>query len=243
MTLINAVVGSDTKTLTDDEELKSFFKDEFVKASQEEDFESWDAIHREAYDQTPDEVIQQALNIRPRSRVVRTNQGFNGGIAFGKKGNHAVFAIKHDGEEEPKIVSAEEVLPLFAAEPDEEGQFPDTAFNQLFIVIRDKLFERHKLPPIKGNRQKALQRLEILVNGYPPAKDYVLDLMKIVKEYDDLSEGQYKKISRIELDDLETAYKELQTIVSRQSVETSLKKVDQLGGLTELIVLSEELRI
>jgi superfamily II DNA or RNA helicase/HKD family nuclease len=243
MTLINAVVGSDTKTLTSDEELRSFFKDEFVKASQEDDFESWDAKHREAYDQTPDEIIQEALEIRPRSRVVRTNQSISGGIAFGKKGSHAVFAIKQGDAEEPKIVSAEEVLPLFAARPDEEGVFPDTEFNELFMVIRDKLFERHKLPPIKGNRQKALQILEIIVSGYPPAKDFVLDLMKIVKEYDDLSEGQYKQISRLELDSLEKAFKELQTIVSRQTVETSLKKVDQLEGLTELIVLSEELRL
>ena len=243
MTLINAVVGSDTKTLTGDEELRSFFKDEFAKANEEVEFESWDAKHREVYDQTSDEIIDSSKNIRPRSRVMRFGQAFNGGIAFGKKGNHAVFAIKRSDVTEPKVVSAEEVLPLFAAKQDEEGKTPDTSFNELFIVIRDKLFEKHKLPPIRGNRAKALQPLQILIEHYPPAKDYALDLMKVIKEYDDLSEGQYKLIGRISMDDFEKAYKELQSIVSKQTIATSLKRVDQLEGLSELIVLSEELRV
>lgn len=243
MTLINAVVGSDTKTLTGDEELNSFFRDEYAKANEDAEFESWDAKHREVYDQTPEEVIDEAMNIRPRSRVMRSGQEFNGGIAFGKKGNHAVFAIKKSEDEEPKVVSAEEVLPLFSAEQDEVGKSPDTNFNELFIVIRDKLFEKHKLPSIRGNRAKALQPLQILIEQYPPAKDYALDLLKVIKEYDDLSEGQYKQIGRINMGDFEKAYQEIQSIVSKQTIATSLKRVDQLEGLSELIVLSEELRV
>jgi len=243
MTLINAVVGSDTKTLTGDEELKSFFKDEYVKANSEAEFESWDAVHREVYDQTSDEIIEQAENIRPRTRVLRHGQVFSGGIAFGKKGNHAVFAIKEGSDAEPEVVAAEKVLPLFAAKPDEKGQSPDTSFNELFVLIRDKLFEKHKLPPTRGNRAKALLPLQILIDNYPPAKDYAMDLIKVIKEYDDLSEGQYKQIGRINMGDLEKAYKELQTLVSKQAIATSLKRVDQLEGLSELIVLSEELRV
>lgn len=243
MTLINAVVGSDTKTLTGDEELRSFFKDEYVKANSEAEFESWDAVHREVYDQTSTEVIDEAVNIRPRSRVLRIGQPLNGGIAFGKKGNHAVFAIKEGDELEPQIVAAEKVLPLFAAKPDEEGKSPDTNFNELFLLIRDKLFEKHKLPRISGNRAKALQPLQILVDNYPPAKDYAMDLIKVIKEYDDLSEGQYKQIGRVNMGNLEQSYKDIQSIVSKQTIATSLKRVDQLEGLSELIVLSEELRI
>lgn len=243
MTLINAVVGSDTKTLTSDEELKSFFKDEYNKANLEEENESWDAKHREVYDQTPDEIIDEAVNVRPRSRVLRKGQKFNGGIAFGKKGNHAVFAIKSGAEVEPEVVSAERVLPLFEAKKEEEGQRPDSTFNELFVLIRDKLFEKHKLPKISGNRAKALQPLQMLIENYPPAKDYAIDLTKVIKEYDDLSEGQYKMISHVDMSSLEEAYEEIQEIVSKQSIETSLKRVDQLEGLSELIVLSEELRI
>ena len=243
MTLINQVVGSDTKTLTGDEELRSFFKDEYLKANSEVEFESWDAVHREVYDQTPDNAIEDALHIKPRSRVMRKNQKMSGGIAFGKKGTHAVFAIKLSEDPEPQIVAAEQVLPLFSAKQDEKGSIPDESYNGLFLIIRNKLFEKNKLPKVSGNRAKALQVLQILIDNYPPAKDYSLDLVKVIKEYDDLSEGQYKQISRISLDNNEEAYKELQEIVSKQTITTSLKRVDQLEGLSELIVLSEELRV
>ncbi len=243
MTLINAVVGSDTKTLTGDEELRSFFKEEYNKANSEAEFQSWDATHREVYDQTSDEVIEKALSIRPRSRVLRKGQMISGGIAFGKKGNHAVFAIKEGTDGEPEVVSAEKVLPLFAAKPDEEGASPDVTFNELFVLIRDKLFEKHKLPRLSGNRAKALEPLQMLIENYPQAKDYAMDLIKVIKEYDDLSEGQYKQIGRIKMDNLEQAYKDLQELVSKQSIATSLKRVDQLEGLSELIVLSEELAV
>lgn len=242
MTLINAVVGSDTKTLTGDEELRSFFKDEYVKANKEAEFESWDAVHREVYDQTSDEDIKESNSIRPRSRVLRTNQSQEGGIAFGKKGSHAIFAIKRGADQEPEIIAAETVLPLFSARKEEEGQLPDDTFNALFALIRDKLFEKHKLPKITGNRAKALDRLENLIERYSPAKDYAIDLVKVIKEYDDLSEGQYKLIGRVDLEDPEQAYKSLQEIVSKQEIATSLKRVDQLAGLSELLVLSEELR-
>ena len=153
-----------------------------------------------------------------------------------------MFAIKEGSGQEPQVVSAEKVLSLFAAQPDEDGKAPDTSFNELFILIRDKLFERHKLPKISGNRSKALQPLQILIENYPPAKDYAMDLVKVIKEYDDLSEGQYRMIGRINMENHERAYKELQEIVSKQTIETSLKRVDQHEGLSELIVLSEELR-
>lgn len=243
MMLINAVVGNDVRTLTPEEDLTSFFKDEYNKANSEAEYESWDAIHREAYDQTSDEVIRAAMNIRPRSRVKRSGKTFDGGIAFGKKGNHAVFAIKEGENIEPQVVSAETVLPLFAAKPEEEGQTPDNSFNELFVLIRNKLFEKHKLPPTRGNRAKALQPLQIFKDNYPPARDYAIDLIKVIKDYDDLTEGQYKQISRINMENLEEAYKELIGIVSKQTIATSLKRVDQLEGLSELIVLSEELRI
>ncbi len=44
MKLINAVVGSDTRTLTKDEELVSFFKDEFDRARKEDEQLSWELL-------------------------------------------------------------------------------------------------------------------------------------------------------------------------------------------------------
>lgn len=251
MNLINSVIGSDTKTLTENEELKTFYEDKDVEkllktqldtATKESEEESWDAVHREKFDQTPKPVIEEALSVRPRSRVIRKNQSENVGIAYGKRGENSVFAIKHDIEE-PLIVSAEQVLPFFVADENEDGHSPDNDYNQLFILIRDKLFEKSKLPKIGGNRAEAIQRLNVLVDSLPQAKDYALDLIKVIKEFDDLSDGQYKEIAKVKLDDLEEAYKKIKEIAPVKIVQVTLNKADQLQNQSELIVLSEELRV
>lgn len=251
MNLINSVIGSDTKTLTESEELKTFYEDNDVEklfkkqldtATSQSEEESWDAVHRERYDQTSEAVIKQAREVRPRSRVVRKNQKEAVAIAYGKRGGNSVFAIKHDVDD-PVIVSAEQVLPYFVADENEDGYPHDNQYDQLFVLIRDKLFEKSKLPKIGGNRAEAIQRLNILAEGLPAAKDYALDLIKVIKEYDDLSDGQYKDIAKTNLDNLEEAYKKIQEIAPVQVIRVTLNKADQLQNQSELIVLSEELRV
>lgn len=43
-------MGSDHKTLTDTEELKSFFKDEFESEQEKIDKGNWDSVAREDYE-------------------------------------------------------------------------------------------------------------------------------------------------------------------------------------------------
>ena len=50
MLLINTIVGSDTKTLTDDEDLRSYFKRQYKEADDEQNEESWDNKYRNIYD-------------------------------------------------------------------------------------------------------------------------------------------------------------------------------------------------
>lgn len=47
--LINSIVGSDTKTLTSDEQIQSYFIDEYHQADAQNETLSWDAIHKDTY--------------------------------------------------------------------------------------------------------------------------------------------------------------------------------------------------
>ncbi|MBU1123969.1 AAA family ATPase [Patescibacteria group bacterium] len=243
MRLINAVVGSDTRTLTDDEELQSFFKDEFDKAEEANEIESWDAMHREAYEQAKKDkdVFEEALGIKPRSRVIRTEQKKNVIVAFGKKGEHAVFALKE--ELEPAIVAAELALHHFIASKEEDGQEVDKQYDEVFKVVRDALFEKHPLPTIRGRRLDALTVVKMIEEKLPKSKDYCRDLAQIIKKYDGISEGDLKKIAKLKLKDLRQAYDELKEIVPEHHITAINERVARLEGEYETIVLSEELRI
>jgi hypothetical protein len=68
MQIFNSVVGNDSRTLTEDEMPESFFIDEFRKATTEE--ESWDTVHREAYEQAKQLAIEEADALDRKSEAV-----------------------------------------------------------------------------------------------------------------------------------------------------------------------------
>lgn len=244
MRLINSVLGSDTRTLTDDEKLQTFFKDEFQKAEKDNETLSWDALHREAYDQArkDTESFDTALKILPRSRVVREGRRKSAIIAFGKKGPHSVFAAKEMGTEEPAIIAAELALNFFQADKEERGKEADKQYDEVFKFVRDLLFEKHPLPPIRGRRQEALKVLKLIEQGLPRAKDYCRDLVQIVTRYDGINEGDLKSIAQLSVKDLAEAYKRLKEIVPEHQIRSINDRVARLEGESETIVLSEDLR-
>jgi len=243
MRLINSVVGSDTKTLTDDEKLQSFFKDGYQKAENENETLSWDATHREAYDQAKKDKgsFEAALQIKPRSRVVRNGQKTPAIVAFGKKGEHAVFALKE--EQAPAIVAAELALNYFKAKKEENGEEADKQYDAVFKLVRDFLFEKHPLPAIRGRRAEALQVIKVIEDGLPRAKDYCRDLAQIIKKYDGINEGDLKSIAQLSIKNIEKAYEELKQIVPEHQITSINERVARLEGEHETIVLSEDIRI
>jgi len=243
MRLINSVVGSDTKTLTDDEKLQSFFKDEYNKADKDNESLSWDALHREIYDQAKKDVdsFEEALDIKPRSRVVRESQETPAIVAFGKKGDHAVFALKN--AKEPTIVPAETALSYFRADKEESGKEADKQYDEVFKLVRDLLFEKHTLPKISGRRADALNVLKIIEENLPRAKDYCRDLAHIIKKLDGINEGDLKYIAQIKLGDFEETFEDLKIIVPQRQIASIIERAARVASEHETIVLSEELRI
>ncbi|MDP3974042.1 MAG: helicase-related protein [Candidatus Daviesbacteria bacterium] len=243
MRLFNSVVGSDTKTLTDNEKLQTFFKDEYQKAVDESEVLSWDATHYEAYDQAKKdkEAFDEALEIKPRSRVIRDGQKVPAIVAFGKKGEHVIFVLKE--LEVPSIVAAEIALEYFKAEKGEKGIKADKQYDEVFKLIRDLLFEKHPLPSISGRRSESLKKIEIIEKGLQRAKDYCQDLAQIIKKYDGINEGDLKSISQLSVINCEKAFEELKEIVPQHQIDSINERASRLEGEYETIVLSEDIRL
>jgi len=243
MRLIASVMGIDTKTLTEDEKLQSFLKEEYLNAEKDNAEVSWDALHREAYDQVKNntEFMAEVLSIKPRSRVVRTKQKDHIVVAFGKKGDHSIFALKNS--EPPEIVPAERALNVFKTTQDEKGQEADEQYDEVFKLVRDLLFEKHKLPAIRGRRGDALAVLKEVENKLPQAKDYCRDLSQIIKKYDGINDGDLKFIAQLVIVDPNEAFINLQEIVPVHQITSIIEKAEKQEGEHETILISEELRV
>lgn len=241
--LINSLLGSDTRTLTYDEELVPFLKEEFEKEEKKQEVESWFTHHQEIYDKVKSdtELMIRARSLKCRSRVLRLDHRENIAIAFGKKGSHAIFAIKQEGEE-AKIVPSEIAVSYFESHPEEKGHEADNKFNEIFEIVRDQLFAKSAKPPMGGRRSDALMVLKIMAEKYPKSNDYCRDLSDIIKKYDDINDGALKEIASLKLKDIESDFEELKHIVPKHQIATIHERVQRLEEEPETIVLSEELR-
>src|SRR5712692_7816496 len=242
MRLINAVVGSDTKTLTKDEELVSFFKDEFDKARKEDEQLSWDTVHREAYDKAlkDTKLMQTVQHVPRRSRVKRLEVKTPGVVVFGKKGQNTIFTYG-DVDSDVRVVSSEEALPYFEAKPDEKGKAVDKDFTSLFNIAKEKLFAKHELPPIKGRRASAINVLKVIAKDLPTARDYCEDTINIIRTLDDIPDGSLKDISQLDLRNVEDAYKQLKQIIPDVFVRNILNRAEFTEDEEELLLFAEQL--
>ena len=241
ITLINAIIGSDTKHLTPDENLESFFKSQFDQMTSEEDQLSWDTIHLENYEKAKkdESLMARVKEIPRRSRIRRINTSFNCTIAFGKKGSDSVFAISN-GTEQPKVISVEEAIPYFMATIGDEAFQVSQNFSNLMNVVKNRLFAKNSVPQIKGRRQKAIEILNAVKSLKPQFANYCSDLIKIIREYDDLSEGTLKDIIEIDLKQIDSFKDKLESVVSQQLVQNILERAERTEDSKELLLLLEE---
>lgn len=240
--LINAIVGSDHKTLTSEEEIQSFFVDEYEKYETEASDLSWDAPFLEDYFifSNSKSLWERSLDIPRRSRIRRSASNFDGIVAYGKKGNQGIYAHSSTSGDS-RLIGPEEALPMFRAIPGEVPTEIVQESNGLIQLTANKLFAKSAMPAIRGRRQEAIKLLTALSHQLPESQNYCHDLIQVIKEFDDINEGSLKDIINLELDDLKVTFQEVKKIVPEKLIINILNKVQRAQEDTEMLLLLEEL--
>ena len=76
----------------------------------------------------------------------------------------------------------------------------------------------------------------------PSHDNYYSDLITVIKEFDDISEGSLQDILRISLDDPKTANAKLLEIAPAKFIQNIIEKVQRTEDGLELILLAEEFK-
>ncbi|MCL2679172.1 MAG: phospholipase D-like domain-containing protein [Dehalococcoidia bacterium] len=246
MLLINNIVGSDTKTLTPDETLESYFKNQFLEADNEASERSWDNDYRNIYNgiRHNADLLAEVNRIPARARIVRKGSKEEVAISFAKRGNNALFALALPHMSEAELLPVETVLAHFKAERNETGYPFDEEVDKKFAILRAEIlrsYPKNKLVPKRG---KAITNLEKLLAAYPLEKDYINDLIEVIKIYDDLSDGELKYIAnfRIRKDNLREVVAELKEKVPERYIMSIKKKVSGIDAQVEVIMFTEDIR-
>ncbi len=246
MDLIHTLLGEDTKTLTSEEDLKNYFAKQYKEENCKNESLSWDASYRNTWLKIKNntDIMQKLEQIPHRSRIARKTKNITGVVSFAKKSGNFVFAFGETSET-VQIVSPQFALPLFNEVADFEKSLPTSVnFEPIYKIVKEHIFKDNTKAPVdSGRRQDALAKVKILGENYSQAKDFCIDLVRLIKDLDGLPNGVLKEIAGIKIDktDFSKSYQELKELVPHKYLESIFKTAERANDTGKLIVLSEEL--
>lgn len=242
--MIDTLLGEDTQVLTDEEQLVSYFHEQYSKALETQESESWDVEYQNEYYNIlsgKPELLDKAKAIEHRSRTRRTvKKDRSGVLVFGKKGEDFTFRLgisKTDSE----AITAEEALKLFKAELTEQPKVVSDTFDAIYQNAKENMYITKSKVSTKGKRARTLNKLKALITAVPKKKDYLQDLYTVGKELNSLPDGVYSIIRKIDTNSIDEDIKELMNEVPHSYLDKIIKAAKKIDEGTESLILSEEL--
>lgn len=238
MAMIHAIMGEDTKALTKDEEVKAFFTDRYRKEFARSEETSWDTPYRKLLNSLKGtKTYDQALELPHRARTARNvNKPKKGVLMFGKKGDDFVFKIG-DTINLPVMISAEEAIALFDADINEEPVDLSKPFDVIYQKVKAFLFCSDAKDKNEKDLLSALQKVKILKKYKSLSKDYLDDLIQVIKA-DALSGYEVRFINQLVIKDAA----KLPLKISSEYLARIINTHNRIDDSEETLILSEELQ-
>lgn len=245
--LMNELLGTDVKVLTDQETIQTFFVDTFKEEDAKANDESWDTTFINYWDSIryDRQLMEKVNDIKQRSFLAR-EKGQSGIVLFGKRGKGLPIFVSDINREEASRVPAQEVLRVIESKVDEIATDRSPAFKTKYEAALEKLFKSDKLPDNKGRRGDAINVLDMLKEMHPASKNHCDDAKKIIKDLDGFPEGTLKRIIDLQKQyfknkDFDGAYKELRYIASVDYMAALQDRVQGRSNEPETLLIAEEL--
>lgn len=242
--MVHALFGEDTKVLTKDEELQSWFTKQFreILSNQEEpspEAKYEDLIRRLRASQY--DLVRQALTIPRRCRVRRTEKkGKTGVIVFAKKGQEYAFKFGTKAAE-PVALGVAPALELFEAEVSEESEQTSDSFEAVYEKVKSKLFSKRTEVALDKGKRETILKVEAIKDKLPQKRDYLDDLLYVLKELDALPDRYSRFIRAIDFKSLEEDVDRLQRQCPHSYLVGIIEREKKIEEGEESLILSEEL--
>jgi len=237
MAMIHAIMGEDTKILTNDEQLQSFFAEQYKKVIANEEQLSWDTEFQQEYNSLlGSKEMKEALKIHFRSKIRRhTSLPQEGVLVVARKKNDLVFLMAENGKE-PEEVGVEIGLKLLKTNKDEKALKLSADFEFKYNVVKKMLHSRENENETERHKRDALDKIRLMIQVKACDKAYLEDL-KTAVELDAVSGYAMRTINRLKQKD----YDELPKKVSNNYIQKMLRTYDSIGQGEKTLILAQEI--
>lgn len=238
--MFNAIFGEDTKVLTKNEDLVSYFQDEFNDLYKE-------AVSPETYYENMiydlrdfnKQVIIEANSISKRVKAKRIIKAKDGIIIFSKKGDVPRF-IFSDKNKKIENIHPIDALKIFEAQPSEKHMNFDTKYDLLYEAIKTDIFAEEKILPPNKKKKDLINKLELL-SRESRYKDYYSKLYIVVKELDALTPLQIKTIRKISSKTCDKNIKDIMEIIPERLIKNLLKTYYEVQLKKDALIITEQI--
>ena len=238
MAMIHAIMGEDTKYLTDEEQLRNYFDKVYRETIEASETESWDTPYRAKFNQLLNsEAMNQALDLPLRSKIRRlTTYGDSGVIVFARKGGDCVFKFGKNAKE-IETIDPKQALTILEANPQEPGYPLSKQFNELFAKTKEQLFVQENKGESEKTKREALAKVQAIIRDQALNDEYLADLQQAIR-YDALSGYSLREINKLKKAD----YHLLPKIVSPNYISSILRHYDEISRGKEELIAAEEIQ-
>ena len=238
MAMIHAIMGEDTKALTKEEDLQAYFKERYRKEFARSEETSWDTPYRKLLNSLKGtDVYDKAMEMPHRARTARSiDKPRKGVLIFGRKGDDFVFKIG-DATTVPVMIPAEEAIALFEADIHEEPVDLSKDFDAVYQKVKGSLFGSDVIEKNEKEQLNALSKVKVLIKNQLLSKDYLSDLMQVIKA-DALSGYEIRYISQLAPKDAA----KLPLQIPAEYLARIINSQNKVDDSEETLILSEELQ-
>lgn len=238
MAMIHAIMGEDTKALTKEEDVQAYFKERYRKEFARSEEASWDTPYRKLLNSLKGtEVYDKAMTLPHRARTARNvNKPKEGVLMFGRKGDDFVFKLG-DAKTVPVMIPVEEAIMLFEAEMNEEPVDLSKDFDAVYQKVKASLFSSDITGKNEKDQLKALAKIKVLMKEKLLSKDYLADMIQVIKA-DALSGYEIRYINQLILKDADRLVEK----ISPEYLARIINMQNKVDEGEETLILSEELQ-
>jgi superfamily II DNA/RNA helicase len=236
MAMINAIIGEDTKVLTGDIELKSFFAEQYKSMAKGNEAESWETKYRNILNTAKDSPeYKTAQRIPHRSKVGRkTDKDSKGVLLFGRKKDVCIFKMS-DNVSDAKIILPEKAIALLEASLFECPYTVSDSFDAIYQNIKQSLFSASYSGKIDKIRRDVLDKINAIAQMNILPAEYMTSLQKAV-ELGALSGLDMKYIRKLKPKE----FASLPGTIEQSFLDRINKMAREVDEGKECVILSEE---
>uniref|UniRef100_A0A7C3N7P7 Helicase n=1 Tax=candidate division WOR-3 bacterium TaxID=2052148 RepID=A0A7C3N7P7_UNCW3 len=241
--IIQELLGSDTKILTDDEKIQSFFVEQFKNQIDEESKESWDTYYLAFLDKIKKDyptLIERADKIPLKTKIKRKNNNGKGIITFAKKGYNYLFCFI-DENNKVELLDAKNGIEMFKCELEEKGEEVSESFDEKYKILKKYISNQKKKRTLDKGEQKTFEIVRLLEEKVKDRSNYLKLLRETIEELNGLPDYCMREINKIDLNsDLYSEVDNLKTKIPEDYLKNIKRRAQTIDESKETIILSEE---